>query len=152
MNNFSKITCTTALGMALAAYSPSSFSASNSTTNSSSGVGSVNTNSSNSSTHSSSNTDWNNENKYWTNNYSSRPYYNKGDNYSQYEPAYKYGVDLYNQNPGKPYESLNQDQLRTNWMKANPNSSLNWDRAEKAMRDSYNHIYNNTNSNDSTRP
>ncbi len=86
---------------------------------------------------------WSKENNYWRENYTKRPYYSKSENYKTYEPAYQYGVDLYNRNPGKRYDDLNQNQLQTDWLKVRGNSSLNWDQAEKASRDSYNRLYNN---------
>lgn len=84
---------------------------------------------------------WNTENTYWRSNYPSRPYYNKSRNYSVYEPAYRYGVDLYNKNTDKSYEDLNQAQLRTDWEQMRGKSTLTWEQAQDAVRDSYNRAY-----------
>lgn len=88
---------------------------------------------------------WNEENSYWQKNYSSRPYYSKSRNYSTYAPAYQYGVDLYNRNPGVPYSSLNQSQLSSGWNDTRNNSKLDWSDAQLATRDAYNRLYENGN-------
>ncbi len=90
-------------------------------------------------------TDWNTENKYWRQNYPTRPYYNKSKNYSVYEPSYRYGMELYNMNPDTGYESLDQKKLREDWMKANKNSKLTWEQVEPAVRDSYMRLYDRKN-------
>ncbi len=88
---------------------------------------------------------WDAENTYWRNSYPSRPYYSKSKNYTTYEPAYQYGVELYKMNPNKRYEDLDQSQLQAEWMKKRGNSILTWDQAQEASRDSYNRLYNNRN-------
>ncbi|NDF11959.1 MAG: hypothetical protein EB060_03965 [Proteobacteria bacterium] len=85
--------------------------------------------------------DWNAENDYWHNQYPSRPYYDRGRAYSTVEPAYRYGVDLYNQNPGRRYEELNQSQLSSGWDTARGTSTMNWNDAQNATRDAYNRMY-----------
>lgn len=84
---------------------------------------------------------WESENQYWRNQYSSRPYYNSNTNYSMYEPAYKYGLNTYNQNAGKKFEDLDQSQLRSGWAQARGNSNLSWEQAQDATRDAYNRLY-----------
>ncbi len=87
------------------------------------------------------NTTWNTENSYWRNNYASRPYYSQTMSYSAYEPAYRYGVDLYNRNPGKRYEDLDQSQLGNGWTQARGTTTLSWDQAQAATRDAYTRMY-----------
>jgi hypothetical protein len=91
-------------------------------------------------------TSWNSQNTYWRNTYSSRPYYSSSRDYSLYEPAYRYGVDLYNRNMCKPYESLSANQLNSGWGQARGTSSLNWNDAQVATRDAYNRMYQNCSS------
>lgn len=83
---------------------------------------------------------WNTQRAYWNANFASRPYYNSSRTYANYEPAYRYGVDLYNQNPGKTYEDLNQVQISKDWLAARGGSSLNWTDADQATRDAYNRM------------
>ena len=89
-------------------------------------------------------TSWDAENSFWSSNYSTRPYANSTRNYSVYQPAYRYGVDLYNQNPGKRYDDLNQPQLGTDWNQARGTSNLDWSDAQLATRDAYDRMYNNS--------
>lgn len=84
---------------------------------------------------------WDTENTYWKEHYSSRPYYSKSRDYNNYEPAYRYGVDLYNQNPGVPYSSLNQEQLRNGWNNARNKSQMDWSDVQIATQDAYNRLY-----------
>ena len=86
---------------------------------------------------------WNAHNQYWQSQYSSRPYYTKGTHYSTYQPAYQFGYNMYNQSGGKPYQSLNQTQLQNQWMQNRGNSNLSWSQAQGAIQDSYNRMYSN---------
>jgi len=90
---------------------------------------------------------WNSENTYWRENYSSRPYYNRSRNYSVYEPAYRYGVDLYSRNPGRSFEDLSQSDLNSGWSSSRGTSDMDWQTAEPATRDAYNRLYNNNRAN-----
>lgn len=107
------------------------------TTGQNSGVGTVN-----SRVTASSGMDWNSQNTYWRDNYASRPYAGTRS-YSTYEPAYRYGVETYNRNQGKRYEDLSQDELNRGWTQARGSSSMNWNDAQQATRDSYNRLYEN---------
>lgn len=84
---------------------------------------------------------WNTENAYWKNNYPSRPYYNSSRDYTYYEPAYRYGVDMYNRNQGKSYDELSQSDLSNGWMNARGKSSADWSDVQMATRDAYNRMY-----------
>jgi hypothetical protein len=90
---------------------------------------------------------WDAHKKYWQENYSSRPYYEQGQNYSTYEPAYRYGVDAYNRNPGKSYDELDANELRTGWDDARGNSTLDWNDAQDATRDAYERMGNTSSRN-----
>lgn len=83
---------------------------------------------------------WESENKYWRSTYPTRAYYSSAKEYSVYEPAYRYGVDIYNRNPDKPYTALNQSELRGKWDSFRGNSTLSWEDAEPATRDAYEHM------------
>ncbi len=88
----------------------------------------------------STNRNWTTENKYWRDNFVSRPYYKNNMDYSQYEPAYRYGTDLYAKYPNKRYDELDQKTLRSDWERMN-GADLSWDRANLAARDAYEHMY-----------
>ena len=86
---------------------------------------------------------WSTQDTYWRSNYTSRPYSNSNRNYTAYQPAYRYGVELYIKNPGKRFEDIDQSQLPAGWDKARGNSNLNWEDAQLATRDAYDRMYNN---------
>jgi len=89
--------------------------------------------------------DWNTEDTYWKENYSSRSYYKKGDDYTSYQPAYRYGVESYNRYSGKNYDQLSESELRQDWeTKYGTDSDMSWDQAKGAVKDSYSRLYSNT--------
>lgn len=85
---------------------------------------------------------WESENAYWRSNFPSRPY-SSGGQYSNYEPAYRYGVELYKLNRDKSYDQLDQPQVRAGWEQNRAGSTLNWSDAQQATRDAYNRLYEN---------
>lgn len=86
---------------------------------------------------------WNEENSYWRDNYASRPYYQKSRDYSTMEPAYRYGMDMYNQYPDRRYDQLDRSELERGWNQTRGDSNLEWNDAEHATRDAYNRLYEN---------
>jgi hypothetical protein len=83
---------------------------------------------------------WDSENMYWQKTYPSRPYYKADRNYDMYAPAYKYGMDVHSKYPGKSYDELSQDELNRGWVASRGTSTMNWDEAQQAARDSYNRM------------
>ena len=86
---------------------------------------------------------WDTENTYWRENFTSRPYYSATRKYNVYEPAYRYGYDTFNRNTNTRYDDLNQEELRKGWEQARGNSTLSWEGAQDATRDSYTRMYEN---------
>ena len=90
------------------------------------------------------NAEWDQQNTYWREQYPNRPYVmRKEGNYSEYEPAFKYGFEAYRHNPVHRYEDLDQVKMREGWEASRGNSPLNWDEAQPAARDAYNRMYQN---------
>jgi hypothetical protein len=87
---------------------------------------------------------WNSESSYWRNNFSSRPYGSEGQ-FSQYEPAYRYGVELYNRTPNKRFDELSQQELESGWSRARGTTGMEWDQAQDAARDAYDRLYSSRN-------
>lgn len=87
--------------------------------------------------------DWATESKYWHDEYPKSAYHGKHKDYALYEPAYKYGYDTYRKNSSKRYEDLNQAELRDNWTSVRGSSTLSWEDAQPAFKDSYNRAYTN---------
>jgi hypothetical protein len=79
------------------------------------------------------------EESYWRENYSRRPYVQKGSSFDEYGPAYRYGVDSYGRSKGRTFEQAEPD-LKRGWEKAKGRSTLSWDRARDASRDSWQRV------------
>lgn len=82
------------------------------------------------------------EDKYWRENYSTRPYAQKDVTYDEYSPAYRAGVESYSRNPGRSFDEV-EPELRNTWGTTRGKSSLDWDRAKPAARDAWERVSNN---------
>jgi uncharacterized protein (TIGR02271 family) len=79
------------------------------------------------------------EDTYWKSNYSSRPYVAKEAAYTQYRPAYRYGVTAATKIEGKTFEDVEAD-LRKDWGHSRGKSKLAWEDAKPAVRDAYDRV------------
>ncbi len=71
--------------------------------------------------------------------FESAPYYTDGRTWNDYEPAYKYSYDRYDQHRGERFEDI-EDKLERDWDKTRGNSRLAWSEARGAVRDGWHHI------------
>src|SRR5262249_3620980 len=76
------------------------------------------------------------EERYWKKEYRNRPYYTKGCTFDTYQPAYRYGVEAGNRNPGESFWEI-ESRLSRAWAKARGDSELTWGQARDAVRDAY---------------
>ncbi|MGK2897802.1 MAG: hypothetical protein ACSLE9_03825 [Burkholderiaceae bacterium] len=79
------------------------------------------------------------EEAYWRDNFSSRPYVERGASFDEYGPAYAYGVDAYQKYPQRSFEDVESD-LSRDWSDARGRSSLSWDHAKHATRDAWTRV------------
>lgn len=79
------------------------------------------------------------EDRYWRENYSSRPYVSSGATYDDYGPAYRHGVDAHARYPDRHFDEIESD-LGRDWQTARGTSSLDWDRARHASRDAWSRV------------
>ena len=77
------------------------------------------------------------EHAYWRDNYSTRPYVEKGASYSDYGPAYAFGADSYARYAGRRFDDVEANIARE-WEGTRGNSTLTWERAKHAVRDAWN--------------
>jgi len=77
------------------------------------------------------------EDEHWRQNYSSRPYIEKGADYEAYRPAYRYGWESYDRHAGQSFEDV-EPQLSREW--EGRKSSLEWERARGAVRDAWDRV------------
>ncbi len=78
-------------------------------------------------------------NSHFENSYRNAPYYKSGSEWTDYQPAYKYGYDTYGEYQGKKFDDV-QDSLERNWDSTKGNSRLAWNDAKGAVRDGWHHI------------
>jgi len=81
------------------------------------------------------------EDKYWRDNYASRPYVARDKTYDDYAPAYRSGVDAYTRDPNRHFDEM-EPELRSNWGSTRGTSNLEWDHARHASRDAWDRVSN----------
>ena len=79
------------------------------------------------------------EEAYWRETYTSRPYVTKGSTFDDYGPAYRYGVDAYSKYPKRSFDDIESD-LDRDWQRAKGKSTLAWENAKHAARDSFQRV------------
>lgn len=81
------------------------------------------------------------EDAYWRDNFSSRPYA-AGSDYTyedDFGPAYRHGYTARTQYPGKTYDQV-ESNLERDWDRAKGKSRLEWDKAKFAARDAWDRV------------
>jgi hypothetical protein len=76
------------------------------------------------------------EHDYWRTHYAERPYVRAGAAFDDYAPAYRYGIDAYEQHGDRMFEHVESD-LASGWNDARGNSRLEWSDARDASRDAW---------------
>lgn len=78
------------------------------------------------------------EDAYWRDNYTSRPYVTKGAPYGDYRDAYRYGWESRARSSAS-WDDAEAD-LERGWPTAGTASGLSWDRAKGAVRDAWHRV------------
>ena len=81
------------------------------------------------------------EDRYWRDNYATRPYARKDASFDDYSPAYRTGVESYSRNPGRSFDDVEADMGR-DWTSNRGRSSLEWEHAKPAARDAWDRLSN----------
>ena len=79
------------------------------------------------------------EDAYWRENFSQRPYVERGANFEDYGPAYGFGVRSLGQYPGRAFDDVEPEMSRA-WAAHRGASSLEWDAARHAVRDAWHRV------------
>jgi hypothetical protein len=80
------------------------------------------------------------ESRYWRDNYTTRPYYDKGYTYeNDYAPAYQHGWTSRARYGDRTFDQAEPD-LRNDWERTKDKSRLNWDKAKLAVRDAWDRV------------
>ncbi len=76
------------------------------------------------------------EEKYWEEQYPTRPYHSEEVGYEKIRPAYRAGIDAATKHTDKSFDEV-EGRLRRNWTKVRGDSSLSWTQARDASRDAF---------------
>jgi hypothetical protein len=79
------------------------------------------------------------EDSYWRENYTTRPYVQRGTDYTEYQPAYRYGWESRSRFADRKFDEVETD-LERGWESAKGRSALTWDRAKEATRDAWHRV------------
>jgi phage tail tape-measure protein len=79
------------------------------------------------------------ETSYWRDNYTSRPYYEKGHSFEEYEPAYRYGWESRSRYNDRSFDDVETD-LARDWDRVRGHSRMTWDKARPATRDAWDRL------------
>lgn len=80
-----------------------------------------------------------NENSYWKEHYSTRPYAMADRGYDYYQPAYQYGWESAERYRPQPWHAVESD-LRTGWDKARGQRTSTWEEVKHAVRDAWDRV------------
>src|SRR4051795_7127626 len=83
---------------------------------------------------------WNDEDNWWRNNFTSRPYAT-GRNYEDFRPAYQYGFESGQHHMGRNWNDVETD-LRSGWDKfeGKKGSGGTWESVKDAVKDAWHRI------------
>lgn len=82
---------------------------------------------------------WNTEERWWRDNWMSRPYAQADRGFNHYAPAYRYGFESANRYHGRNWGDVEAD-LRGGWDRYEHRGQSTWDQVKDAVRDAWDHV------------
>ena len=83
---------------------------------------------------------WTEDDEYWRTNYSSRPYASTGgQDYTFYQPAYRYGYESAHRYEGRNWNDI-ESQLSTDWTTYEHRTKSTWEEIKGAVRDAWDRV------------
>lgn len=82
---------------------------------------------------------WEDEDRYWRESVSSRPYFTADRSYDYYQPAYRYGWESAGRYSGRTWDEVEPD-LEHGWEKARGKSRSTWQEIKAAVRDAWDRV------------
>ncbi|MBY0263320.1 MAG: hypothetical protein K2Q20_13310 [Phycisphaerales bacterium] len=79
------------------------------------------------------------QDEYWRNNYTGRPYAKGVASYDELAPAYRYGWESAPTSAGRSFDQAEPD-LRQGWDRAKGRSAMTWDKAKDAVKDAWDRV------------
>lgn len=85
--------------------------------------------------------DWNDEDRFWRENYSSRPYASPDRDYEDFRPAYRFGTESAGRHRGRDWEDA-EPELRRDWERYEHRgeSRSTWEEIKDAARDAWDRV------------
>lgn len=84
-------------------------------------------------------TDWQSEERYWRDNYRSRPYAQEGREFDEFRPGYQYGFESANRHQGRSWNEA-EPELRKGWDRYEGRNESTWDQIKDSVRDAWNRV------------
>lgn len=79
---------------------------------------------------------WADEDRYWKDNFRSRPYVTADRDYDYYAGAYRYGFESAPRYPGRSFDDAESD-LRSGWDRYEHRGRSTWESVKDAVRDAW---------------
>lgn len=79
------------------------------------------------------------EEAYWRSHFRNRSYVASDDDYDDYGPAFRYGIDAHGRHDDRRFEDIDAE-LARDWDKFKGQSRLTWEHAKGAVRDAWNRL------------
>jgi hypothetical protein len=85
--------------------------------------------------------DWQNEERFWRENYHTRPYVQEGRDFEEYRPGYQYGYESANRLTGRSWTDSERD-LREGWESydAGSHDKSAWESIKETVRDAWDRV------------
>jgi hypothetical protein len=96
--------------------------------------------------------DWSTEERYWKDNYQSRPYAASDRGFEHYQPGYRYGFESAHRAGGGSFEESGND-LRSGWdrYEHRGSSRSTWDEIKHSVKDAWDRVTGSSHGHDRTR-
>jgi hypothetical protein len=88
------------------------------------------------------NDSWNDEDTWWRDNFSSRPY-STGRNYEDFRPGYRYGYESGRHHMGRTWTDVESD-LEKGWDRFEDRGQSTWENVKHAVRDAWHRVTGQT--------
>lgn len=83
--------------------------------------------------------DWTSEDRYWRENFASRPYASTDRGYDYYQPGYQYGYEAAKRHRGRQWSDVEGD-LERGWSSSERGSSSKWQEVKQAVKDAWDRV------------
>lgn len=83
--------------------------------------------------------DTNAERDYWRGQYEKEGYFEAGQNYDDYEGAYRAGYEGRGKYAGRKFDEI-ENELKSDWEAAKGNTRLGWEKAKHAARSAWDRV------------